>query len=154
MMYVGNLLLTITVKKSIVKLVSQTENTIHIIPTFRLHIRKTKQFEKFIQVFKIKECDLLSDEFALDLNEKRKIGLCHLNQEYIYLIGDEVIFETNSFPLLCKLSSGTKFNPDFFLKPYHIYKEKFDEMATNNKECFCWPCFPSSVKQQFKDMLI
>ncbi|XP_071173349.1 uncharacterized protein [Mytilus edulis] len=123
-------------KKSIVKLISQTEDTIHIIATCRLHIRKTKQFEKFIQAFKIKECDLLSDEFALDLNEKCKIGLCHLNQEYIDLIGDGVIFETDSFPLLCKLSSGTKFNPDFFKKPYDIYKQELDEMATSNKECF------------------
>ncbi|VDI10408.1 Hypothetical predicted protein [Mytilus galloprovincialis] len=123
-------------KKSISNIVSQSEKSIHIVATCRLHISKTKNFEKLVQAFEIKECDLLSDELALDLNEKRKIGLCHLDEQYLNLIGDKFIDQMDCFPLLCKLSSGTTFNPDFFKKPYDIFKIELDEMLSDSKECF------------------
>ncbi|CAC5424328.1 unnamed protein product [Mytilus coruscus] len=123
-------------RKAITQLMSQTKDSLRIVATYRLHVRKTKQFEKLIQAFEIKECDLLSDELALNVDEKRKIGLCHLNEECLDMLEEAVIVETDMFPLLCKLSAEKTFNPDFFTKPYEIFEKELDEMALENKECF------------------
>ncbi|CAC5396484.1 unnamed protein product [Mytilus coruscus] len=40
------------------------------------------------------------------------------------------------FPLLCKLSAGKTFDPDFFEKPYQFFETELDGMALENKVCF------------------
>lgn len=123
-------------KSSIAPLVRLAKDSLRIVATCRLHISKCKQFQKLMQEFEITECGLLSDELQLNLEEKREIGLCHLNEEYIDLIGDDVIDESDMFPLLCKLSAEKIFDPDFFKAPCDFFETELDGMALENKECF------------------
>ncbi|XP_071174347.1 uncharacterized protein [Mytilus edulis] len=125
-----------SLKSSIKQVVKQCKTSLRIVATCRLHIRKTKQFEKLINEFEMKDCNLLSDEMALELDEKHKIGLCHLNQECLDQLPEKVIAQTDMFPLLCKLSAEKTFNPGFFEKPYDIFEKELGEMATENIECF------------------
>lgn len=121
---------------AITQLMNHTNESLRIVATCRLLVRQTQQFEKLIQAFEIKECNLLSEELALNVDEKRKMGLCHLNEQCLDMLEEEVIVETDMFPLLCKLSAEKTFNPDFFTKPYEIFEKELDEMALENKECF------------------
>ncbi|CAG2248836.1 unnamed protein product [Mytilus edulis] len=123
-------------KTSIKRLVRLAKDSLRIVATCRLQVSKCDKFLKLKQAFEITECDLLSDELVLDVDEKRKIGLCHLNEECLYSLGEEVISQTDMFPLLCKLSSEKTFNPDFFKKPYDFLETELDGMALENKECF------------------
>ncbi|OPL33225.1 hypothetical protein AM593_02258, partial [Mytilus galloprovincialis] len=121
---------------AITQLMNHTNGSLRIVATCRLLVCQTKQFKKLIKAFKIKECNLLSEELVLKVDEKRKIGLCHLNEQCLDMLEEEVILETDMFPLLCKLSAEKTFNPDFFTKPYEIFEKELDEMALENKECF------------------
>ncbi|CAG2248840.1 unnamed protein product [Mytilus edulis] len=98
---------------AITQLMNHTNESLRIVATCRLLVRQTEQFEKLIQAFEIKECNLLSEELALNVDEKRKIGLCHLNEQCLDMLEEAVIVETDMFPLLCKLSAEKTFNPDF-----------------------------------------
>lgn len=122
-------------KSSIEKLTRKAKDSLRIVATCRLHVRESKEFKNLMKDFEIKECNLLSDELAVDLNERREIGLCHLNEECLDMLEEEVIATTQMFPLLCKLSSE-KFNPDFFRNPYEIVKQELDGIASKNKKCF------------------
>ncbi|XP_052081616.1 uncharacterized protein LOC127719499 isoform X2 [Mytilus californianus] len=126
----------IRLKTSITRLIRLAKDSLRIVATCRLHVSKCYQFQKLMQAFEITECDLLSDELVLDVDEKREIGLCHLNEECLNSLGEEVIAQTDMFPLLCKLSAKKTFNPDFFKKPYDFLETELDGMALENKECF------------------
>lgn len=117
------------------RLVRQAKESLRIVATCRMHITKCEKFQNLMQAFEITECDLLSDELALDLDEKREIGLCHLNEECLDLLKEDVIAKTDMFPLLCKLSAEKTFDLDFFEKPYHLFETELDAMALENKEC-------------------
>lgn len=123
-------------QKKIMPVIKKAKDSLRIVATCRLHLRESKLFKRLMKAFEIKECNLLSDELALDLSERREIGLCYLNEEQIDMLEEEVIAKTQMFPLLCKLSSKKSFNPDFFRNPYEIVKEELNEFASKNEECF------------------
>ncbi|XP_052073935.1 uncharacterized protein LOC127711823 [Mytilus californianus] len=108
-----------------------------ILVTCRLQITKNPQFERLSTKLILKECSLLSKDFASTYVESQKIATFHMNQEHIDKLSRGIINGLDMFPFLCGMF-GKSENKDFrmFECPIQYFKEQFDQMQYQNEGCF------------------
>lgn len=83
-----------------------------ILATCRLQITKNPQFERLSTKLKLKECSLLSRDFASTYVESQKIASFHMSQEQTNKLSRGIIQGLDMFPFLCGMF-GRSENKDF-----------------------------------------
>ncbi|CAC5399401.1 unnamed protein product [Mytilus coruscus] len=108
-----------------------------ILVTCRLQITKSPQFEKLSDKLNLKECNLLSKDFACTYYEKRKIASYHMDKEHMRKLSRKTICSLDMFPFLCNIF-GKSEDKDMkmFECPIQYFEEQFDQMQFQNEECF------------------
>ena len=109
-----------------------------VLGTCRSEISISSPFRKLQEKYGITECNLLQKKFLYSKEEKLKIAACHIDEETIKQLDDEILNAYNMFPLLCMMYAASESNPgvSFFEYPLQAIEEQLDKMQEQNECCF------------------
>ena len=102
--------------------------------TCRLQISVSSQFRNLQEKFEMVECNFLYSK-----EEKLKIAAaCHIDQETIKQLDDNILSLYDMFPLLCKMYASSESNSgvSFFEYPLEAIEKQLNEMKEQNECCF------------------
>ena len=116
---------------------SKDNKDFRVLGTCRLEISISSPFRKLRKLYGITECNLLQEKFVYSKEEKLKIAACHIDEEIIKQLDDEIL-STCMFPLLCMMYAASKSNPGvrFFQYPIKAIKKQLSKMNEQNECCF------------------
>ena len=117
---------------------SKDNKDFRVLGTCRLEISISSPFRKLRKIYGITECNLLQEKFVYSKEEKLKIAACHIDEEIIKQLDDEILSAYHMFPLLCMMYAASESNPGvrFFQYPIKAIKKQLGKMNKQNECCF------------------